>query len=92
MQLHYNNYCFNEKCIKNFYENNESAYDEVTLEPSILTPFSSNIAVVPADRIESVPLENAGAGLLIDINKQVAEQQTHFSNLLHPPIVFTQHI
>lgn len=55
-----------------FYEDNASTYDVVTLEPSILTPFSSNIAVVPADRIESVPLENAGAGLLIDINKQEA--------------------
>lgn len=56
----------------NFYEDNASTYEEVTLEPSLLTPFSSNIAVVAADRIESVPLDNAGAGLLIDVNNQNA--------------------
>lgn len=55
-----------------FYEDNASTYEEVTLEPSLLTPFSTNIAVVPADCIESVPLENAGAGLLIDVNNQEA--------------------
>jgi len=52
-----------------FYNSNGNAYNEVTMDIATLSPFSNDIAVVTKDRVDDFQLENAGAGILIDINK-----------------------
>lgn len=52
-----------------FYNSTGNAYNDVTMDIATLNPFSNDIAVVDKNYIDNYVIDNAGAGILIDINR-----------------------
>lgn len=55
-----------------FYDEDGDSFRDYEKGPSLLDSFSSNIAVVEKDRVDNYVIENAGAGILVDLNNNEA--------------------